>query len=183
MNTKSIAAIAGLLNNKSIAGLEDTNSISNTITDAIKMKIITGVLCCCACIICITIIWFMLPDLSVLNPFPKGDVELGGTCKKFSDCKGWGTKAEDVDCCNGICTAKQKDWAGIGYCPDQCKDAPAPLGGRCDRNYSWKRLENEPCDTHFACKGWIAAKPGTLACCNKTCKKLIKKGIIGVCPA
>ncbi len=76
----------------------------------------------------------------------------GEDCNSHANCKGWAPGQPDkLACCNGKCTKLQRDWAGVGYCPDECKDAPAPLGGRCDRGYSWPRKVGEPCDTLFAC--------------------------------
>ena len=77
---------------------------------------------------------------------------------------------DKTNCCNGICTIQQRDWAGVGYCPDECKDAPDPLGGRCDRGYSWPRGDGQPCDTNQACAGFAPGQ-NTLGCDNGTCRQ------------
>ena len=124
-----------------------------------------------------------------------GTVELGGVCTLPTDCVGWDTvysAATESDagkspttCCKGICTTTQKDWAGIGLCPDVCMDAPDPLGkpGSCEDGYSCPRKEGEPCDTVFSCEGGVADKVGTLTCCNNKCTKQLKNWEgIGYCP-
>jgi len=111
---------------------------------------------------------------------------IGGPCSLHTDCDGWGPGPNDAACCQNICTRKQADWAGLGYCPNECRDAPAPLGklGTCGSGYSWPRKENQTCDTNVACEGWVAGKIGTLACCNGTCKKQETDylGVVGFCP-
>jgi len=114
-----------------------------------------------------------------------GTVELGGACTLPTDCVGWDAPEDAAACCKGICTTKQKDWMGIGFCPDVCMDAPAPLGkpGSCEDGYSWPRKEGEPCDTVFSCEEGVAGKVGTLTCCNKKCTKQLKDWFgMGYCP-
>ena len=153
----------------------------------------------CALIFCFLLalygVCYFFPDIcpsfssfspfSFFNIFKKG-AELGEKCTLHTDCKNWGPDATAVACCKEKCTTKKKDWAGVGYCPDECRDAPEPLGklGTCDSGNTWKRSEGQPCDTHTACNGWIAAKAGTLACCSGTCTKLKNDWAgVGYCPA
>jgi hypothetical protein len=150
----------------------------------------------CALIFCFLLalygVCYFFPDIcpsfspfSFFNIFKKG-AELGEKCTLHTDCKNWGPDATAVACCKEKCTTKKKDWAGVGYCPAECRDAPEPLGklGTCDSEYSWKRSEGQPCDTHTACNGWIAGKAGTLACCSGICTKQKKDWAgVGYCPA
>jgi hypothetical protein len=110
---------------------------------------------------------------------------LGAACSLHTDCDGWGPGPNDVACCQNVCTRKQVDWAGVGYCPDQCQDAPSPLGkpGSCGSGNSWPRKEGQPCDTSAACEGWVAGKAGTLACCQGKCQKQKADWAgVGYCP-
>lgn len=110
----------------------------------------------------------------------------GETCASHANCEGWlAATPGKLACCSGTCKKMQRDWAGVGYCPEVCQDAPSPLGkkGSCGSGHSWKRKENEPCDTHAACDGWIAARAGRLACCYGTCKPMVKGFAgLGFCP-
>ena len=120
------------------------------------------------------------------NTWPRSE---GQPCDTSIACAGWvDGKAGTLACCNGTCQKQIKDYKNdIGFCPADCRDAPAPLGkpGSCGSGYSWPRKENQPCDTSIACEGWVDGKAGTLACYNKTCQKQIKdyKNDLGFCPA
>lgn len=59
---------------------------------------------------------------------------LGEKCGLDTDCAGWGPDADQTACCNGVCTRKQADWSGVGWCPNECKGWPAAPGGTCDQN-------------------------------------------------
>ena len=115
-----------------------------------------------------------------------GTAPSGASCTLHTDCIGWGPSSTAAACCNGVCTNKVVDWAGVGYCPDVCQDAPSPLGkpGTCNSGYHWPRQAGEPCDTHAACSGWVAGKAGTLGCCNGVCTTLLADYAgIGYCPS
>lgn len=108
---------------------------------------------------------------------------IGADCVNDTECGGW--LGRSAMCCNGKCTNAVLDWARIGQCPDTCQDAPSPLGipGSCKNGYTWPRSKGQPCDTHVACAGWVAGKPGRLACCNGTCQEMLEDWAgIGYCP-
>ena len=110
---------------------------------------------------------------------------IGEACDSNNDCVGMFDFFSQVGCCKGVCTRKTQDWAKVYYCPDECQDAPSPLGkpGSCASGNSWPRKEGQPCDTQPACDGWIAGKVGTLACCQGTCvKQLSDWAGMGYCP-
>jgi len=126
------------------------------------------------------------PSTGNVPSVPSDNTGDGSSCNNNLDCKGWiAGKAGTPGCCNGKCTTLLKDWANVGYCPDVCQDAPSPLGkaGTCSSGYTWPRSEGQPCDSHSACKGWVAGKAGTLGCCNGTCTTLLKDWTgVGYCP-
>src|SRR5207249_1002314 len=71
--------------------------------------------------------------------------ELGNACSAHTDCKGWGLGPGDVACCTGICTRKKPDWAGIGYCPNECVGWPFGPAGTCEQNtcpVGWQQYAN-----------------------------------------
>ncbi len=107
-------------------------------------------------------------------------------CTYDEDCPGFiPQQAGTPACCDGICQNQLADWSGTGYCPSVCQDAPSPLGkpGTCNSGYHWPREEGEPCDTNFACAGFVAGQPNTLACCNNTCTPQKEDWAgIGYCP-
>jgi hypothetical protein len=89
--------------------------------------------------------------------------QIGDACTLHTDCQGWGPGPRDSACCQGKCTKKQPDWAGIGYCPDVCKGWPSATNtyGTCDQ-------------TTRCPIGYIRAdESGTAMCCpskdGKTC--------------
>ena len=98
-------------------------------------------------------------------------VKTGGENCPPQDCEHNNQCKSGEGCCKKICTKLVKDWAGIPFCPSECRDAPPPLGkpGSCGSGYHWKRIKGEPCDTHVSCSGWVPSKPGTLACCEGKC--------------
>ena len=57
----------------------------------------------------------------------------GETCNIHSDCGGWiaGT-AGTLACCQGKCQKQLRDWAGIGYCPNECRGSPGGASGTCN---------------------------------------------------
>lgn len=107
---------------------------------------------------------------------------LGEDCTLHTDCKGWGSGPTDIACCENKCTKKMKDWAGIGYCPDECIGTPAGEKGTCGA-YHWPRIKGEPCTAHTDCKGW---GPGAtaMACCKGKCTQKKKDWAgTGYCPS
>lgn len=105
----------------------------------------------------------------------------GQPCNLHTDCEGHGPKATDVACCNGKCTKKVKDWAGVGYCPDECVGSPGGKKGTCGQ-YSWPRAAGEPCNLHTDCKGWGAGATD-MACCQGKCTRKKKDWAgVGYCP-
>ena len=98
-------------------------------------------------------------------------------CTLNTDCKNWGTGANNYNCCNGICTQNKIDWAGIGYCPDVCEGCAGCPGGSCG-NWHTPRSQGEPCALDTDCEGWSVF--GTTACCNNRCVK--KDESVQTCP-
>lgn len=60
---------------------------------------------------------------------------IGDPCTLHTDCADWGPAATDNACCQGVCTQKQADWAGVGYCPQDCKGWPSTTNtyGTCNQ--------------------------------------------------
>ncbi len=52
-------------------------------------------------------------------------------CTSHTDCKGWGPGPTDMACCKNKCERKQKDWAGVGYCPHECVGRFGGKHGTC----------------------------------------------------
>lgn len=112
--------------------------------------------------------------------------QLGEVCTLHTDCEGYGAGSTDVACCEGKCTRKVPDWAGVGYCPSECKSGPAGVpgsdSGTCQM-YSWPRSLNEPCANHTDCQGF-GTGPTDVACCQGKCvKKLPDWAGVGYCPS
>lgn len=61
--------------------------------------------------------------------------ELGERCKVGADCKGYnlpvGSRKAGVACCNRVCTKTKKDYAGISWCPKDCKAGVFARPGSC----------------------------------------------------
>ena len=55
----------------------------------------------------------------------------GEPCKVHTDCQGWGPDTTAFACCQGTCQQKKKDWAGVGYCPNECKGGAFSPAGSC----------------------------------------------------
>lgn len=110
-----------------------------------------------------------------------GGSALGQTCQVHTDCEGWGPDPNDVACCQGKCTRKLKDWAGVGYCPHECRGSPDGAPGSCGQ-YSMREV-GESCSVHTDCKGW-GPKANDIACCDGVCapKKPDWAGV-GYCPS
>jgi len=133
-----------------------------------------------------------LPSTPVTIPISKPPVPaptpskggIGAKCTIHEDCLNYGPGPTDVACCDNFCTRKMKDWAGIGYCPNICQDAPSPLGkpGTCGSGNTWPRSEGQKCDVHEACKGY-GSGPTDMACCDNICTRKMKDWAnIGYCP-
>lgn len=61
-------------------------------------------------------------------------VELGGACRVGADCKGYRAplgNAGGVACCNNRCVKTERDWAGVWWCPAECRKAPFAAPGSC----------------------------------------------------
>lgn len=56
----------------------------------------------------------------------------GEVCVVHTDCEGWGPGPTDMACCSGVCKRKQKDWTGVGWCPDACRGWSGAPSGTCD---------------------------------------------------
>eukprot|EP01083_Nonionella_stella_P207594 754003_1 len=67
-------------------------------------------------------------------------------------------------CCkDGICVEKQKDWANVYYCPDECKAGVDCPFGSCESMNT--KSEYESCSCSGQCSG-------DLKCCNNECRYL-----------
>ena len=119
---------------------------------------------------------------------------LGGTCALDTDCVGWGPATTASACCNGTCQQKKADWAGVGYCPTECRGCPGCPEGSCGPPYGasagvsgmaawhWPRIVDEPCNLSSDCEGWGPGATAT-ACCSGFCKtKEVDWAGIGYCP-
>jgi len=120
------------------------------------------------------------------NTWPRSP---GQPCKLTTDCKGGVAGVVGaMACCgpagSGVCTAQVRDWAGVGYCPTDCKDSPTSAAGSCASGNTWPRSITQPCNTHADCAGWVAGKACTLGCCGGKCSKLIPNFAgVGYCPS
>lgn len=56
---------------------------------------------------------------------------IGEKCDAHTDCEGWGPEKDAVACCQNKCEKKKVDWAGVGYCPHECKGGPFMGPGSC----------------------------------------------------
>ncbi len=91
----------------------------------------------------------------------------GQPCGTHSDCAGSGLAPDAMACCNNSCTKKVRDFAGIGYCPNECRASFGAAPGSCSSNWHWKRQQGEPCAVDTDCEGnWVF---GTVACCKQHC--------------
>src|SRR5690606_19330183 len=58
----------------------------------------------------------------------------GGECTQHADCDGFVSEGQEGSaCCAGTCTTTQKDYAGIYFCPTQCKNSVLAPPGSCDQ--------------------------------------------------
>merc|ERR1739844_241850 len=91
-------------------------------------------------------------------------------CCAHTDCKGWGLESDDIACCDGVCERKIADWAGVGYCPHECRAGLlCPLGSCTDD----KNLAAETsCDCDEQCAGY-GLGIGDMQCCDGKCRALI----------
>ena len=56
----------------------------------------------------------------------------GGSCTVGPDCKGYrGPGQSGNACCKGTCTTLVKDYAGVYFCPAECKSGPIAKPGSC----------------------------------------------------
>lgn len=70
---------------------------------------------------------------------------------------------EGLWCCNSVCRYLQTDWAGIKYCPNECKAGIDCPHGSCGDN----RQHRESCDCSGQCSG-------NMHCCKGECRYLEK---------
>jgi len=58
--------------------------------------------------------------------------EIGSSCSVGLDCKGYrGPARGGTTCCKGTCATLRKDYAGVYFCPTECKSGPAARPGSC----------------------------------------------------
>ena len=58
--------------------------------------------------------------------------KLGGSCSIGADCKGYREPGQSGNaCCKGTCTTLVKDYAGVYFCPAECKYGPIAKPGSC----------------------------------------------------
>lgn len=117
--------------------------------------IVISIISCACCIFACIILWILFKNWigRLIGCIPGVDeidglgewidslrVSPGGECNKACDCSGYTSLAKpgSYGCCpdeNGkkTCTMLRRDWAGVGYCPLSCMNAPLPLGqkGKC----------------------------------------------------
>lgn len=152
---------------------EDNNTLQ--IASSIGVSV-----CCVICIVTIVLLIVYRDELGLtVVPKPK---ELDEACGLHTDCKDWGPGATQIACCQGKCTKKQVDWAGIGYCPNECVGRSGGQPGSCgDKTTPGTKLGGS-CSAHTDCNGW---GPGATqnACCNGICTKKRKDWAeVGYCP-
>lgn len=68
------------------------------------------------------------PGTCAINHWPR---LVNEPCAQHTDCAGYGAGPNDVACCKGICKRKLKDWAGVGYCPEECVGRAGGPAGSC----------------------------------------------------
>ena len=103
---------------------------------------------------------------------------------------GWGPGTTDTACCETeggqkVCTKKQADHIGIGYCPNECVGYPAGPPGTCDLAEL-----GASCTKTEECEGWgtgtTTDKKGNIVsrvvCCTANGKDL-PSGQEGICTA
>lgn len=56
----------------------------------------------------------------------------GQSCSTHADCYQWKPATPgSLACCDGKCTPMKRDWAGVGYCPSQCRGGAFMGAGTC----------------------------------------------------
>lgn len=103
---------------------------------------------------------------------------VGEPCSLNTDCQNFGTSAGDNACCGGICTPVEIDFAGVGYCPNECRGCAGCPVGSCG-DWHTPREQGEPCALDPDCAGWSVF--GEVACCNFHC--VTKDESVQTCPA
>lgn len=86
-----------------------------------------------------------------------------------------------MGCCSGVCTPLVKDWANIGWCPDDCRGAPTYItdvsAGTCDDpSVHWPRHLGDSCTFHTDCANWH----GPNRCCGGVCTQS-HRDWVGIC--
>lgn len=62
-----------------------------------------------------------------------GKMPLGGACSVEIQCQGFSRAGRaGVACCNGVCQVKKRDWAGVYYCPHECRGKAFRAAGSCN---------------------------------------------------
>eukprot|EP00051_Salpingoeca_urceolata_P010284 m.125233 g.125233 ORF g.125233 m.125233 type:complete len:1039 (-) comp16648_c0_seq2:95-3211(-) len=121
-----------------------------------------------------------LPGTCGVQPWPR---PVGRTCVLHTDCAGWGSGATQNACCNGVCATKKRDWAGVGYCPHECRGCPAAL---CATNTcgteNWPRAIGDTCTVHTDCAGYGAGATAAACCGGKCASKKKDWAGVGYCP-
>ena len=120
------------------------------------------------------------PGSCGLLGFPRA---LGEACNLHTDCQGYGPNPTDVACCTAVnsvtsvCTAKVKDFAGVGYCPAECRGGLFDAPGTCNSGLSYPRALGQSCALAVECANWDSSTQAT-GCCSGTCQEL-KKDYLG----
>ncbi|MBX3198559.1 MAG: hypothetical protein KF894_10535 [Labilithrix sp.] len=91
--------------------------------------------------------------------------EDGQACAAHADCKDFnGLGQQGAACCGGTCTQQRQDWAGVWYCPSECKGRATASPGTCPL-----REDGQACAAHADCKDFNGLGQQGAACCGGTC--------------
>ena len=100
----------------------------------------------------------------------------GESCKVSADCEGFeGAGQPGSACCGGICTETRRDYAGVNYCPNECRASAKAAPGSCDEGAD----SGDACKTNADCKNFSGLGKKGDACCNGKCQAT-RKDFAGV---
>jgi hypothetical protein len=97
--------------------------------------------------------------------------EDGEECANSNQCEGFnGAGQPGSACCQGECTKLIADFAGVSYCPHECRATASSKAGTCGN----RKAKGESCKEHSQCAGFTAVGKKGAGCCDGKCATLRK---------